>query len=152
MKLQDVFLPYGSSYRDLPATAIAAALAVGISVRTAHAQAAETVAITGVTVTQPGNTGAKLQVEASVTCPVGYRGNLSVYAQQASIGTGSAYVACTGSAQAVTVSVTPVSAAWNGPLTYGVGQVSVGATLVADQYPDYPWFPTVGTVGTFSTP
>jgi hypothetical protein len=45
-----------------------------------------------------------------------------------------------------------VSAAWNGPLTYGVGQVSVRATLVADQYPDYPWFPTVGTVGTFSTP
>jgi hypothetical protein len=86
-----------------------------------------------------------------VTCPSGYRGSLYAYAQQVSIGTGSAYVDCTGNAQAFTVSIDPVSATWNEPGTYGAGQVSAGATLEADQYPDFPWFPTVGTVGTFST-
>jgi hypothetical protein len=136
----------------IPATAIAAtALAALITVGTARAQAAETVTITGVTVTQPANEGATLQVDVSVTCPTGYRGNLAAYAQQVSIGTGEAYVDCTGSAQVFAVSITPVSATWNEPVTYGAGQVSAGATLVADQYPDYPWFPTVGTVGTFST-
>jgi hypothetical protein len=56
-----------------------------------------------------------------------------------------------GQRSGVTVSITPVLATWNDPITYGAGQVSAGATLEADQYPDYPWFPTVGTVGTFST-
>jgi|SRR5580698_3987621 hypothetical protein len=139
----------------LSATAIAAtALAVGITAGTAHAQAAESVTITGVTVTQPDNQlSTELTVSLSVTCPAGDDAYLYASAQQVSIGTGEgSLVVCTGSAQAFTVSVNPVSATWNGPDTYGAGQVNAGATLVEDSsHYGEVWFPTVGTVGTFST-
>jgi hypothetical protein len=134
----------------ISSTAIAAtALAVGIAVGTAHAQAAESVTITGVTQTQADLGTGELKVNLSVTCPAGSHGNLDAYAEQASIGTGGVAVACTGSAQAFTISISPVSATWNEPISYGAGQVSAGATLVWTG--STSWFPTVGTVGTFST-
>jgi hypothetical protein len=61
----------------ISSTVVAAiGLAVGITVGTAHAQAAESVTITGVTQTQTPTTSGQLTVSLSVTCPAGGAGQV----------------------------------------------------------------------------
>ena len=99
-----------------------------------------------------------MSVDLSVTCPAGYRATAAVSAQQSEIGSGeSGNIACTGSAQAVTIPVTTPNFSYTVGWTvswWAAGEVNVGATLVGyidNNGPVPTYFPNVGTAGTFTT-
>jgi hypothetical protein len=116
-----------------------AALAVGLSAGTAHAQSADSISLISATTTYSDPTafptGTQLgsdqvHLTFSVTCPAvsqdgqNQRGEVYASADQGGNGSGtSAGFACTGSAQTVQVTVTSSGAA------YAAGQAFVGGTL-----------------------